>query len=125
MARNLTDETITEVKTFFENAGRAFVCARHGWDTLALEFSDQLIVRLPRSPVAWSKMAREASILATIGDTLSIAVPRTNLMSSPFKASYHRRIDGMPLTPNLYWRMSPSKREQLACDLAEFVLRLE
>jgi len=104
-------------------AARVSLCTM-GWDCVALDLDDRVIVKVPRHETAAAALRREARLLAVIGPAVSMPVPRPVLHEGPPLLSRHEKLKGEHLLAAHYARLPEAARDRLAADLALFFAQL-
>lgn len=73
-----------------------------GWDSIAIEVNDSLVVRIPKRPLVAQQMAKEVRVLEAIRPYLSVQVPQIEWISRghggiAVSAMGYRKLVGTPL----------------------------
>jgi aminoglycoside phosphotransferase (APT) family kinase protein len=83
---------------FPEFRGRSIIPIEAGWDFDVFEVDGEWIVRMPNRPEVEPWLAAETAVLAELGPTLPVPVPRFELVRGTQGVAY-RKLEGEPLTP--------------------------
>lgn len=105
---------------FPDLAGARFTLLADGWESQAVDVDDRLIFRFPRFDRGAGELAREARLLAAIGPSVKLAVPRTHFHPGPPCFAWHVKLPGGTLLPTHYAALPEAARQRLAEDLAGF-----
>lgn len=98
---------------------------KSGDDHLALLINDKWIFRFAQNDDAKVHMHIEVALLKALGNTISFAIPR---VAYYFPQSYcfgYRKINGVPLTKELYHSLDDAQKKLICKDLAQFMVELQ
>ncbi|WP_312361341.1 aminoglycoside phosphotransferase family protein [Ensifer sp.] len=114
----------TILATFPDLAGSTFTLATDGWHSTAVDVDDRLIFKFPRHAVAEKALVKEASLLALVRPSVSMAVPDLELHRGQPLFSVHGKLKGEHLVTDDYDRLAEAERRQLGRDLGQFYAEL-
>jgi Ser/Thr protein kinase RdoA (MazF antagonist) len=119
---SLTEPQLREaiVSAFPELAASRFTLRTAGWDSVAVDVDDRLIFKFPRNEVARRRLVMEASLLAAVRPTVSLAVPDMRIHDGPPLFSHHEKLKGEHLLPDEYRALPDGARTRLAETMARF-----
>lgn len=100
----------------FEMLGRSTALAALG--------CDDTVFRLPRTLAAAEALRREAALLDYLRPRVTMPLPQLQIIDGTPPFSLHRKIEGMPLTPQFYRDLDIGRRKAIALRLAGFLAEL-
>lgn len=112
------------LRRFPELSASRFTTMHDGWDSVAVDADDGWIFKFPRHEAASLALRREARFLEIVRPLLSMPVPELRIHEGETMFSAHRKIPGNHLLGEHYQKLSESRRERLAGDLALFYHQL-
>jgi aminoglycoside phosphotransferase (APT) family kinase protein len=112
------------VQAFPDLAASAFTLLREGWDSVAVDVDDRLILKFPRHERARISLLREASLLRLVRPAVSMPVPDLAIIDGPGLFSRHDKLKGDHLTTDVYDGLPEDARRRLGDELARFYAQL-
>src|SRR5258706_9685301 len=96
VASSLDPETLRAVivKVFPDLAAGTFTPQTRGWDSVAIDVDDRLIVKFPRHEPARDRLVRGGAFLAVIPPPGSPPTPQINLHEGAPPFSRHHQLPG-------------------------------
>ena len=102
--------------------------AGEGMDNLALVFNDEYVFRFPKLEDAAAKIELEAVLLPVLQSSLDIRIPSPEFVGTDpgtgLTFSGYRRIEGVPLEPEVLLDLDPEKQTRLTEQIARFLRNL-
>lgn len=107
-----------------ELEGARFSVLADGWDSVALDVDDRLILKFPRHQLGAEGLRREAAVLAVIRQFVQLPVPDIRLFETPVLHSMHAKLPGVLLLPEVYAGLDEDQRAGLGEALGKFFAQL-
>ena len=102
--------------------------AGEGMDNLALVVNDEYVFRFPKLEEAAAKIEIKAAVMPALQSSLDVRIPSPEFIgtdpSTGLTFSGYRRIDGVPLEPEVLLDLDPETQTILTEQIARFVRKL-
>lgn len=95
-----------------------------GMDHLTLFLDDQWVFRFPTNPDYITRFPNEVALLDALHQRITLSIPYYELLARNREFGGYKKIDGTPVTPARFKRLSMPARKALAMDLARFLSEL-
>lgn len=92
-----------------------------GWDHDVLVLDNNFIVRFAKSKLYKNSFAREVKFLREFSKISNLKVPDYIFFSKEKNFGGYEMIKGKELTPPMYKKLSPTKKQKIIKDLAKFI----
>ncbi len=101
----------------------------NGNDSFAYAVNNSIIFKFPRHERANSNLIKEAQILRFLEGKLAIPIPQVLYMCTSNNLSNYcfvglSKIKGVPLNKKIFYRLSDIEKDELAREMAEFLMQL-
>lgn len=91
-----------------------------GWDNLVADINGEWIFRFPRTEAFRTTLEREIVLLDSLQNRITMPIPHYELIGKNTCFVCYRKIQGIPLTQELYLSLSNDARERIAEELTQF-----
>ncbi|MDE2802660.1 MAG: phosphotransferase, partial [Chloroflexota bacterium] len=99
--------------------------AGEGMDNVALTVNDEYVFRFPKIAKAAAKVAVEAALLPELQERVDVRIPCPEFVGTDPRTglsfSGYRRIDGVPLEPEVMFGLDPAVRAGLMEQIVRFI----
>ena len=102
--------------------------AGEGMDNVAVTVNDEYVFRFPKIEKAATKVALESALLPELQEGLDLRIPCPELVGTDprtgLRFSGYRRLDGVPLAPEVLFGLDPAVRASLMEQIVRFVRQM-